>query len=168
MYNHKGLPLILSFKLQFSFHSHSFILPYSLFADHSHLPYFHLFLPFSNPFFMYTVQVGKYKGIVDCSRQTVAEHGVRGLYRGLPVLVYGSIPKSAVRFGAFEQFKKKAVDEKVNFRDYVIYSSLITYPEITKSLSVYPEILKYTDLSLHIQSLHNIQISHCLTSDYII
>ena len=59
------------------------------------------------------VKVGKYKGIVDCGRQTVAEHGVRGLYRGLPVLLYGSIPKSAVRFGAFEQFKKHAVDEKV-------------------------------------------------------
>ena len=41
------------------------------------------------------------------------EHGVRGLYRGLSVLLYGSIPKSAVRFGSFEQFKKNAVDEKV-------------------------------------------------------
>ena len=41
------------------------------------------------------------------------EHGVRGLYRGLSVLLYGSIPKSAVRFGSFEQFKKQAVDDKV-------------------------------------------------------
>ena len=57
--------------------------------------------------------MGKYKGIVDCGRQTVSEHGVRGLYRGLSVLLYGSIPKSAVRFGSFEQFKKNAVDEKV-------------------------------------------------------
>ena len=62
---------------------------------------------------LFIVKVGKYKGIVDCGRQTVASHGVRGLYRGLPVLLYGSIPKSAVRFGAFEQFKKHAVDEKV-------------------------------------------------------
>ena len=29
--------------------------------------------------------------------------GIGGLYRGLSVLVYGSIPKSAVRFGSFEQ-----------------------------------------------------------------
>jgi solute carrier family 25 citrate transporter 1 len=42
----------------------------------------------------------------------VRERGVPGLYRGLSVLVYGSIPKSAVRFGSFEQFKRHAVDEK--------------------------------------------------------
>lgn len=59
-------------------------------------------------------KVGKYKGIVDCARQTVHERGVPGLYRGLSVLVYGSIPKSAVRFGSFEQFKRHAVDEKGN------------------------------------------------------
>lgn len=51
----------------------------------------------------------RYKGIVDCVKITVHEHGVRGLYRGLSVLVYGSIPKSAVRFGAFEEFKKRNV-----------------------------------------------------------
>ena len=45
-------------------------------------------------------------GISDCVKKTVKSHGVSGLYRGLSVLLYGSIPKSAVRFGAFEQFKK--------------------------------------------------------------
>ncbi len=55
-------------------------------------------------------KVGKYKGIVDCARQTVRANGVRGLYRGLSVLVYGSIPKSAVRFGSFEFFKKRMCD----------------------------------------------------------
>merc|ERR1712141_734740 len=59
-------------------------------------------------------KLGKYKGIVDCTKQTVQTNGVRGLYRGLPVLLYGSIPKSAVRFGGFEQFKKLMVDEKGN------------------------------------------------------
>jgi solute carrier family 25 citrate transporter 1 len=39
----------------------------------------------------------RYKGPVDCVKVTVKEYGVRGLYRGLSVLVYGSIPKSAVR-----------------------------------------------------------------------
>lgn len=38
--------------------------------------------------------------------------GVLGLYRGLSVLLYGSIPKSAVRFGAFEELKKYMVNEK--------------------------------------------------------
>ncbi|OAF71761.1 Citrate transport protein [Intoshia linei] len=48
----------------------------------------------------------KYKGIADVVNKTVKNHGVSGLYRGLTVLLYGSIPKSAVRFGSFEQFKK--------------------------------------------------------------
>lgn len=59
-------------------------------------------------------KLGKYKGIADCAKQTVRQNGIRGLYRGLSVLVYGSIPKSAVRFGSFEQFKKSMVDEKGN------------------------------------------------------
>ena len=39
----------------------------------------------------------RYTGIGDVVKQTVRGHGVRGLYRGLSVLLYGSIPKSAVR-----------------------------------------------------------------------
>jgi solute carrier family 25 citrate transporter 1 len=56
----------------------------------------------------------QYTGILDCVKKTVQRHGVFGLYRGLSVLVYGSIPKSAVRFGSFEQLKKVAVDDKGN------------------------------------------------------
>ncbi|KAH7646496.1 mitochondrial 2-oxodicarboxylate carrier-like protein [Dermatophagoides farinae] len=56
----------------------------------------------------------RYNGIADVVRQTVRSHGFFGLYRGLSVLVYGSIPKSAVRFGAFEEFKKRSVDERGN------------------------------------------------------
>ncbi|CAF0908387.1 unnamed protein product [Didymodactylos carnosus] len=54
----------------------------------------------------------QYTGPIDCVKKTVKSHGFFGLYRGLSVLLYGSIPKSAVRFGAFEEFKKHAVDEK--------------------------------------------------------
>lgn len=39
----------------------------------------------------------KYTGIADCVKKTVSSHGFFGLYRGLSVLLYGSIPKSAVR-----------------------------------------------------------------------
>uniref|UniRef100_A0AAY4EAE6 Tricarboxylate transport protein n=1 Tax=Denticeps clupeoides TaxID=299321 RepID=A0AAY4EAE6_9TELE len=53
----------------------------------------------------------RYKGIVDCVKQTVNNHGVRGLYRGLSSLVYGSIPKAAVRFGVFEFLSNKMRDE---------------------------------------------------------
>lgn len=39
----------------------------------------------------------KYKGPWHCVSVTVGEHGVRGLYRGLSSLLYGSIPKASVR-----------------------------------------------------------------------
>lgn len=52
----------------------------------------------------------KYNGIADCVKKTVKTNGFFGLYRGLSVLLYGSIPKSAVRFGAFETFKTKMMD----------------------------------------------------------
>uniref|UniRef100_A0A8C4ETZ1 Uncharacterized protein n=1 Tax=Dicentrarchus labrax TaxID=13489 RepID=A0A8C4ETZ1_DICLA len=47
----------------------------------------------------------------DCVKQTVQGHGVKGLYRGLSSLLYGSIPKSAVRFGIFEFLSNHAKDE---------------------------------------------------------
>ena len=40
----------------------------------------------------------QYNGIVDCVKKTVQTRGFFGLYRGLSVLIYGSIPKSAVRY----------------------------------------------------------------------
>ncbi|XP_067163440.1 tricarboxylate transport protein, mitochondrial [Apteryx mantelli] len=54
----------------------------------------------------------RYKGIGDCVKQTVRDHGVRGLYRGLSSLVYGSIPKAAVRFGMFEFLSNQMRDEQ--------------------------------------------------------
>ncbi|KAH1012084.1 hypothetical protein HUJ04_001320 [Dendroctonus ponderosae] len=51
----------------------------------------------------------QYEGIGDCVKKTVKNHGFFGLYRGLSVLLYGSIPKSAVRFGSFETFKGMVV-----------------------------------------------------------
>ncbi|XP_009279258.1 PREDICTED: tricarboxylate transport protein, mitochondrial [Aptenodytes forsteri] len=54
----------------------------------------------------------RYKGIGDCVKQTVHDHGIRGLYRGLSSLVYGSIPKAAVRFGMFEFLSNQMRDEQ--------------------------------------------------------
>lgn len=48
-------------------------------------------------FFLFTGGNKKYNGIADCMKKTVQTNGVLGLYRGLSVLLYGSIPKSAVR-----------------------------------------------------------------------
>ncbi|EYB95470.1 hypothetical protein Y032_0159g3281 [Ancylostoma ceylanicum] len=56
----------------------------------------------------------KFKGPIDCVKQTVRTHGFFGLYRGLSVLLYGSIPKSSFRFGTFEFLKGKAKDERGN------------------------------------------------------
>ncbi|XP_078041999.1 mitochondrial citrate transporter scheggia [Augochlora pura] len=53
----------------------------------------------------------QYSGIWDCVTKTIKTHGIFGLYRGLAVLVYGSIPKSAVRFGSFETMKGLLADE---------------------------------------------------------
>jgi solute carrier family 25 (mitochondrial citrate transporter), member 1 len=57
-------------------------------------------------------QPKKYNGPVDCVKKTIQTRGFFGLYRGLSVLLYGSIPKSAVRFGAFEEFKKIMADDR--------------------------------------------------------
>lgn len=56
----------------------------------------------------------QYNGIFDCVKKTVKGHGFLGLYRGLSVLLYGSIPKSAVRFGSFEAFKNQMVQPDGN------------------------------------------------------
>jgi solute carrier family 25 citrate transporter 1 len=42
----------------------------------------------------------------------VAERGFFGLYRGLSSLLYTSVPKSAVRFGAYEFFKSLLENDK--------------------------------------------------------
>lgn len=47
----------------------------------------------------------RYRGPWHCLTTTVQENGVRGLYRGLSSLIIGSVPKTAVRFVAFEQAK---------------------------------------------------------------
>ncbi|RNA33357.1 tricarboxylate transport [Brachionus plicatilis] len=57
-------------------------------------------------------QARKYAGPIDCVKKTVHNRGFFGLYRGLSVLLYGSIPKSGVRFGAFEEFKRILVNDK--------------------------------------------------------
>ncbi|BHF60385.1 hypothetical protein SprV_0100335000 [Sparganum proliferum] len=50
-----------------------------------------------------------FSGPVDCVKKTLRSHGFKGLYRGLSVLLYGAVPKSAVRFGGFEEFKRHNV-----------------------------------------------------------
>ncbi|XP_040929602.1 tricarboxylate transport protein A, mitochondrial isoform X1 [Betta splendens] len=52
----------------------------------------------------------RYRGIGDCVKLTVQDHGLRGLYRGLSSLLYGSIPKSAMRFGTFEMLSNPMRD----------------------------------------------------------
>lgn len=51
------------------------------------------------------------QGPLQIAKETVRAHGALGLYRGLSSLLYFSIPKSAVRFLAFEQAKNLLMDE---------------------------------------------------------
>ncbi|KAJ8312540.1 hypothetical protein KUTeg_009913 [Tegillarca granosa] len=53
----------------------------------------------------------RFTGPINCATVTIREHGYLGLYRGLSILLLGSIPKSAIRFGAFEYLKGHSVDE---------------------------------------------------------
>ncbi|XP_067619941.1 tricarboxylate transport protein, mitochondrial-like [Eurosta solidaginis] len=54
----------------------------------------------------------KYQGVVDCLSKTTRQYGFLGLYRGMSVMLYGSIPKMAVTFGSFEFFKSLLVEQK--------------------------------------------------------
>nr|XP_022906101.1 putative tricarboxylate transport protein, mitochondrial [Onthophagus taurus]XP_022906109.1 putative tricarboxylate transport protein, mitochondrial [Onthophagus taurus]XP_022906117.1 putative tricarboxylate transport protein, mitochondrial [Onthophagus taurus] len=60
----------------------------------------------------------QYNGIGDCVVKTVRNHGFFGLYRGLSILIYGSIPKAGCRFGAFEFLKSLSMDEYGNISPF--------------------------------------------------
>jgi len=50
-------------------------------------------------------QVKLYTGSADVVRQTVRERGLGGMYRGVTVLLTGTVPTYAVRFGTFDTLK---------------------------------------------------------------
>jgi len=52
----------------------------------------------------------QYKGILDCAKQTVNQHGFKGLYRGAAPLILGSSGKQAARWTAY-------TNVSANFRD---------------------------------------------------
>lgn len=47
----------------------------------------------------------KYKGIVDCGRQIIADQGIKGLYRGFAPALARSFPANAVCFAVYEAVK---------------------------------------------------------------
>merc|ERR1712055_767025 len=47
----------------------------------------------------------KYTGSLDVVKKTVKERGIRGMDRGITVLLTGTIPTYAVRFGTFDHLK---------------------------------------------------------------
>ena len=51
---------------------------------------------------------GKGLSPVQCARDTVSSHGFAGLYRGLPALLWFSVPKVSSRFFAFETLSSAA------------------------------------------------------------
>ena len=46
-----------------------------------------------------------YCGSLDVVKKTFKEQGVRGMYRGVQVLLVGTVPTYAVRFGVFDSLK---------------------------------------------------------------
>ncbi|CAG7835884.1 unnamed protein product [Allacma fusca] len=52
----------------------------------------------------------RFKGTIDCLEKTVKERGVLGLYRGFNIVLYGTVPKTGVRFGTFETLKRSSLD----------------------------------------------------------
>jgi len=46
-----------------------------------------------------------YSGSVDVVRKTLREQGMRGMYRGVQVLLTGTVPTYSVRFGVFDSLK---------------------------------------------------------------
>lgn len=68
---------------------------------------------------------------VDCVKQTVKGHGVRGLYRGLSSLVYGSIPKAAVRYCSATN--KKQMSTLNTF--WNVHSHLLTLQQLFSNLT---------------------------------
>jgi len=50
-------------------------------------------------------KVRTYEGSLDVVRKTVKERGVRGMYKGVTVLLSGTVPTYAVRFGTFDHLK---------------------------------------------------------------
>lgn len=56
-----------------------------------------------------------HKGMIATAKMTYQTYGFTGFYRGLPVLLFFSIPKTGVRFGANQYFKNNIfTDYKTN------------------------------------------------------
>ncbi|KAF0987706.1 hypothetical protein HZS_168 [Henneguya salminicola] len=54
----------------------------------------------------------RYNGAIDCFRKTQKQHGLSGLYRGLNSLLYGSIPKSAIRFSVYDYCRNLTIGDE--------------------------------------------------------
>lgn len=46
------------------------------------------------------------------ARDTISKEGIRGLYKGFPIHVGGSIPAGGLYFGSYEFFKKHTLQYK--------------------------------------------------------
>eukprot|EP00092_Neocalanus_flemingeri_P017642 GFUD01019085.1.p1 GENE.GFUD01019085.1~~GFUD01019085.1.p1 ORF type:complete len:327 (+),score=69.73 GFUD01019085.1:84-1064(+) len=55
--------------------------------------------------FLASELVRVYTGSVDVVKKTVKARGIRGMYRGVTVLLSGTVPMYAVRFGTFDNLK---------------------------------------------------------------
>ena len=53
-----------------------------------------------------------YGGSKDVVKKTIENKGFRGLYKGCSILLMGSVPMYAVRFGVFDALKNQFSDKR--------------------------------------------------------
>jgi hypothetical protein len=68
------------------------------------------------------VETGGREKIVNCLKSVIAKEGIPGLYRGIGVSVFGSLPANVLYFGTYEFVKKKLL-----FLNYFKSSEFLKY-----------------------------------------
>ena len=58
------------------------------------------------------------KGAIACAKDTVAQRGFLGLYRGYSALLFFSIPKNYCRFGAYTVMKEGPLKENTKLNNF--------------------------------------------------
>jgi len=51
----------------------------------------------------------RYTGFIDCAKQIISNHGVRGMYQGLQATLIRDIPANSLYFGVYEMMRKALV-----------------------------------------------------------
>jgi len=67
----------------------------------------------------------KYTGFVDCAKQIVGNHGIRGVYQGLQATLIRDIPANSLYFGVYEMSRKAMLKPGQKVEDLPAWKVLI-------------------------------------------